>query len=482
MLDDKSSSMNNMKTNKVSLVLIAFTCALFSCERELSDDVVFATYPKNPDVYIDGFSSGLQYFPFGGSKLDAFTVDTETKYSGTSSMRFDVPNVGDPSGAYAGAIFPDMSGRDLTSFDALTFWAKSSQSATINEIGFGNDFGENKFLTTLSNMRISTAWTKYTIPIPDPSRLTFEKGLFWYAEGPENGNGYTFWIDEIKYEKLGTVAQPRPAIMNGIEKIEQSFIGANSSVTGLTQTFNLANGQNQVVAAAPSYFTFSSSNTDVARVSELGIISVIGAGTAKITATLNGLNAAGSLTIQSLGAFVAAPTPTRNPANVISIFSDAYTNVPVDFYNGFFAPFQTTLGGADLNINGDRIIQYTNLNFVATEFKNPTVNVSQMTHVHVDFQIREPLKPNAFITIQLGDFGANAAFGGGDDTSGQFKITTPNLSSNQWISRDIPLSSFTGLTGRNNMAQIFFISADGTSGNQPTVSTIWVDNMYFYKN
>ncbi len=47
-----------------------------------------------------------------------------------------------------------------------------------------------------------------------------------------------------------------------------------------------------------------------------------------------------------------------------------YTNIPVDFYNGFFAQFQTTLGGADLNINGDRIIQYTNLNFVATEFKN----------------------------------------------------------------------------------------------------------------
>jgi hypothetical protein len=36
--------------------------------------------------------------------------------------------------------------------------------------------------------------------------------MFWYAEGPENGNGYTFWIDELKYEKLGTVAQPRPAI------------------------------------------------------------------------------------------------------------------------------------------------------------------------------------------------------------------------------------------------------------------------------
>jgi hypothetical protein len=477
--------MSNMKRNRISLLaLIGLVSALFAgCERGLSDKVKFATYPKSPEVFIDGFSGGLQYLPFGGSKLTAFTVDAETKYTGISSMRFDVPNVGDPAGAYAGAIFPDMGGRDLTGYDALTFWAKATQAATINEIGFGNSFGENKFLTTLTNLRIGTSWTKYVIPIPDPSRLSMEKGLFWYAEGPESGNGYTFWVDELKYEKLGTIAQPRPAIMNGEDKVEQSFVGANATITGLTQTFNLANGQNQIVTAAPAYFEFISSNTNVARVNDLGVVSIIGTGTSKITATLNGVNAKGSLTIQSLGSFVAAPTPTRSPANVISVFSDAYTNVSVDFYNGFFfADFQTTLGGADLNINGNRIIQYTNLNFVATEFKNPTVNVSQMTHLHVDFQIREPLKPNAFITIQLGDFGPNAAFGGGDDTSGQFKITTPNLTSNQWISRDIPLSSFTGLTGRNNMAQIFFISADGASNNLSTVSTIWVDNVYFYKN
>ena len=476
--------MKNMKTNNLlNAIVTGSLLILFSgCQRNLSDDVAPAKFPNNPNVFIDGFSGGLDYFPFGDSKFDAFTVDSEVKYSGNASMRFDVPNVGDPTGPYAGAIFKDAGGRDLTGYDALTFLAKSTQAVTINEIGFGNSFGENKYLTTLNNMRINTTWTKYTIPLPDPSELTFEKGMFWYAEGPENGNGYTFWIDELKFEKLGTVAQPRPSILNGEEKVETSFIGANQTLTGLTQTFNLATGQNQTVTASPAYFTFNSSNPDVARVNDKGVVIVLGAGNAKITAELNGVKAKGSLTIQSLGQFILPPRPTRLPANVISVFSDAYTNIPVDFYNGFFAPFQTTLGGADINVNGDRIIQYTNLNFVATEFKNPTVNVSQMTHLHVDFQIRETLKPNAFITIQLGDFGANAAFGGGDDTSGQFKITTPNLSSNQWISRDIPLSSFTGLTGRNNMAQIFFISADGTSGNQSTVSTLWVDNMYFYKN
>ncbi len=465
-----------MKTNNlIHAVLLGFICTILpSCERGLSGDADFATYPKNPDVFIDGFSSGLEYRPFAGSKFTAFTVDNQTKYAGSASMRFDIPNVGDPSGAFAGAIFPDNGGRDLSGFDALTFWAKASQGATLNEIGFGNDFGENKYLVALNNMRISTAWTQYTIPIPDPSKLTYEKGLFWYSEGPEGGNGYTIWIDEVKFQKLGTVAQPRPAIFDGQDKSQQTFIGVNSTVTGLTQTFNLGSGEDITVATAPSYFTFSSTNVDVARVSEKGVISVVGTGTAKITAILNGVKAKGSMTIESLGAFVAAPTPpARTPADVISVFSDAYTNIPVDFYNGYFAPFQTTLGGADLTINGDNIIQYTALNFVATEFKNPTVNVSQMTHLHVDIQIREAIDPGDFISIELGDFGANGAFGGGDDSSARVQFTSGSLTSNQWISLDIPLSSFV-MASKSNMAQLFFIS-------DATISTILVDNMYFYK-
>ena len=59
-------------------------------------------------------------------------------------MRFDVPNVGDPNGAYAGAIFPDYGGRDLSGFDALTFWAKATKKGTINESVLDKILGENK--------------------------------------------------------------------------------------------------------------------------------------------------------------------------------------------------------------------------------------------------------------------------------------------------------------------------------------------------
>jgi hypothetical protein len=75
--------------------------------------------------------------------------------------------------------------------------------------------------------------------------------------------------------------------------------------------------------------------------------------------------------------------------------------------------------------------------------------------------------------VELGDFGPDATFGGGDDSSARLTFASGSLVSGQWLSLDIPLSDFSTLSSRNNLAQIFFIS-DGT------ISTLLVDNMYFY--
>ena len=472
--------MKNIKYNysKTFFLLGLFCIAAIGCERELSDDVIDATFSDNGDVFLNTFSGGLDYFPYADSKFTAFTVETTVVYSGSASMRFDVPNVGDFEGAYAGAIFRDDSGRDLSGYDALTFWAKATKSAMINDIGFGQDFGENKFQVSLQNMQISTGWQKYIIPIPDPSRLTQEAGMFWYAEGPEGplGSevGYTFWIDELKYEKLGTLGQPKPKMFNGEDKIETSFTGGRIQITGLTQTYNLANGINQTVSAGGHYFKFASTDVSVATVTRSGLVAVVGQGTTEITATLNGVEVAGSLAINSLGQFVAAPTPAANASNVISIFSDAYTNELVEYYNGYWAPYQTTLGQNDITINGDNIIKYTELNFVGIQFTKPTIDVSQMTNFHVDLQVINDLESGDYVTIKLQDIGPDNTFGTGDDSAAEIKFSASELVTGEWVSLDIPLSRFSGLTAKSNLAQVVFVS-------DATVTDLYVDNVYFNK-
>jgi len=460
---------------KITLLLGFIITLTVSCEREYSDDVAFASHSANGEIFIDGFVGGLDYFPFGNSFAEAFSVESNETYKGEASMRFDIPVFGV---GYGGATFPSTAPRDLSGYDALTFWAKASQGADINEIGFGiNGDTGNKYRVTMQNLAISTQWTKYIIPIPDASKLDQEIGMFWYAEGAENINdegGYTFWIDELQFEKLGTIGQSRPAILNGNDVTEQTFTGStiNLADRGLTQTFNLESGINQTVLVAPSYFIFSSTDVDIARVSELGIVSIVGSGTATITATLGGVKAKGSLTVEASGSFDSAPTPTRDPSNVISIFSDAYTNVPVDYYNGFFTPDgQTTLGGDPPATLGDgQVINYTNLNFVGigTFLNVPTINATQMTHLHVDINVQEAIDSGDFINIQL----LNSV--GNNETSGTVKINSSKLLTDEWVSLDIPLSDFAGLGSRNEIGLLFFIS-------DSTISNIFVDNIYFYK-
>ncbi len=463
----------------ILLLGLIFTVNI-SCERDLSDEAVFATFPNTGEVFIDGFSGGLEYLPFEGSKQNALSIDEKTKYDGTASMRFDVPNFGDPAGSYAGAIFPDYFGRNLTEYDALTFWAMGSQAATINEIGFGVDFIENKYFATKQNLRINTTWTKYVIPIPDPYKLTLEKGMFFYATGPENNNGFTFWIDELQFEKLGTIAQAKPAILNG-EDIEQtSFIGSRIDLrSGLTQTFNLGSGSNETVLAAPGYFAFSSTDVDVARVSELGIVSIVGIGRAEITALLDGVKAKGSLTVDVIGQFTPAPIPPYGQNDVISIFSDVYPNVPVDFYNGYYAPFQTTTSN-DFEVNGDKVLNYENYNFVGIEFNQnvPTINASEMTRMHVDIFIPNSFDPESTLRINLVDFGADDEFGGGDNSTVSITLSTnstPALVTGEWISVELDITS---LANRSNLGQIVF---DASGDISPRPSSFYVDNIYLHK-
>ncbi len=68
--------MKLIKYLKPNFLLILGLALLFgNCSRDKSEDAVIATFPKNGDVYIDGFSAGLEYFPFGDSFFAATVIN-----------------------------------------------------------------------------------------------------------------------------------------------------------------------------------------------------------------------------------------------------------------------------------------------------------------------------------------------------------------------------------------------------------------------
>lgn len=465
--------MKNIFKHKLIKPFLGISLLLaLGCQRELND-LEPATYSKNPDVFLDTFSAGLNYAAFGGSDVKAFDVDTQVKYTGTTSMKIAVPDYGSPEGAYAGGTFFTSVGRDLSDYNALTFWVKATQSANIDVLGFGNDLGENKYQVSLSGVAVNTNWKKVIIPIPDAAKLKMERGMFFYSEGPENNKGYTFWIDEVKFEKIGTISYQSATVLNGENKTVTSFVGVKNVLDGLTAQFSLPNGTSQAVNLTPYYFNFTSSNPSVATVDGVGNVNTIAAGSSTITASLGNNVAKGSLIINSSGAYTHAPTPTQDASKVISLFSDKYSNVPVDYYNGYWAPYQTTLS-SDFEVEGDHVLNYTNFNFVGIQMSSPPVNATSMSHLHLDIYLPNAMPAGANFKIQVLDFGANGVYGGNDDKTGETTITAPTLQGQKWVSLNIPLTAFAGLTSKAHIGQVIFV---GTN-----ISGFYADNIYFYND
>lgn len=453
------------------LILAALTLGL-SCEREL-DELEPATFPTTAAVFIDGFSGGLAYDAFGGSKVTAFTVDMDVKYQGTSSMQISVPDAEDPAGGYAGGVYSTDVGRDLSGYNVLTFWAKASQAANVDVFGIGNDLGENRYVASISDVPLTTNWQKYYIPIPDPSKLTAERGMFYYSESPENGRGYTFWVDEVRFENLGTLVLNEAGINDGEDIRVTAETGDIISPEGYA-VYSLPQAVDQRMSVAAAYFDYVSSNPSVANTAPNGSIEALDAGETMITATLGGTEAEGSLTVISTGEAVlpttAAPTPDEAAENVISLYSNAYEDEPVDYYNGFWE-FSTTLND-EIQVAGDDVMRYTQLNFVGIQFTTPTIDISEMTHFHIDVWTPLPTDPPTELKIEIVDLGPNGAFGGEDDAVGIITATRPALQTGSWVSLDVPLSDLPGLVTRSQLAQVV-LSSD-------QLSTVFVDNVYFY--
>lgn len=160
----------------------------------------------------------------------------------------------------------------------------------------------------------------------------------------------------------------------------------------------------------------------------------------------------------------ASPNPTVPASNVISMFSDAYTNVPVDTWRTSWSAADLE----DLEIDGNATKKYTNLNFVGIEATTTPINATAMTYFHTDVWSSNFTE----FKVKLVDFGANGVFGGGDDVEHEITIASP--AQEEWVSLDIPLSDFTGLTTRAHIAQLIFVAAPSGS------ATVYVDNVFFY--
>ena len=79
-----------------------------------------------------------------------------------------VPRSGDASGGFSGGACPTSLARDLSSYNALTFWAASEKETSFDVVGLGNDnTGFSKFTAERARVPMTTSWKKFVVPIPE---------------------------------------------------------------------------------------------------------------------------------------------------------------------------------------------------------------------------------------------------------------------------------------------------------------------------
>ncbi|MBL7815604.1 MAG: T9SS type A sorting domain-containing protein [Saprospiraceae bacterium] len=402
-------------------------------------------------IFTDAYGSGVKFSAFGGSANDV-TVDNTVFQTGTSSLKIVVPAAG-----YTGGAFTVDTAKNLSTYNALSFWVKGSAAKTLNVTGISNNAATNVYQAELVNVPVTTTWTKIIIPIPDASKLTAEKGLFHFAEGSEEGT-YTIWFDNIQYENItgGVIGTATATIAT--ETINKS-IGDSFTPNGLTATFPV-NSVATKLAVNPAVFTYASSNAAIATVSNVGVGTCLAAGTTNITAKLGSVNATGTLTVNVTAAAApttAAPTPTRPAANVISLFSNAYTDVAG---TDWFPNWGQTTVVADVQIAGNTTKKYTNFNYQGVQFQTP-INVTTMNYLHIDLWTPNMTSFKVFL-INIPPL-----------TQAEQAVTlTPTLSG--WNSFDIPLASYNTIV-KTGIGQLKLESVPFGSG------TAYLDNIYFFK-
>ena len=166
----------------------------------------------------------------------------------------------------------------------------------------------------------------------------------------------------------------------------------------------------------------------------------------------------------------AAPTPpTRNAVDVVSLFSNAYTNIPIDSWS---APYDDS-SIADLQIAGNDTKKIIFSNFLGVQFNGTGhhIDANPMTNFHMDIWTSTATLDKSF-NLKFSNWGG----GTGEANAIQFSTTNastpalPNPNPGTWISLDIPLTSMAGI--RNDLAEFIITS---------NLGTVYVDNIYLWR-
>ena len=297
---------------------------------------------------------------------------------------------------------------------------------------------------------VTGSWQSIDIPLSAYTVPELDKAFQFKT----TGNG-TVYLDNLYFWKAPTVAGTQLADLT----VDGSTI-ADFGASKTSYSVELPFGTTTVPTVAA---TTADTNASV----------VVTAATSLPGTTTIAITAADGVTTSSVSiAFsisttpsTAAPTPTWEAGDVISVYSDAYTtNIATNLNPDWGQATAMT----DILIAENSTLEYANLNYQGTEY--PETDVAGMGYLHLDYFTTDATALEFFLITNGGvdDNGDTETEENAYDIAG-----LENFALGQWVSLDIPLTFYLDLG--QDLTKAFQFKTEGNG-------TVYLDNLYFYNS
>ncbi len=411
----------------------------FTVAEETSDPTEGAPVPTHAledvrSIFSNTYGdlAGCNFNPYWGQS----TTVTFESIGGNTTLKYANFN-------YQGTQFGDEIDLSLMEYVHIDIWTSDATIVKFSPISAST----GEVLIILSPLEQNT-WNSIDIPLGDFFGMTMSDIHQLKFDGQQGVSPSTIWLDNIYFWKNPTQAGSDATLSD--LRVDDATIPGFASGT-LTYTYELPMGTT-VVPTVTATTTDENADYVINDATELpGATTVVVTAqdeTTQLTYTIN-------FTIADPVPTTAAPIPTVDPADVISIFSNTYGDIAGANFNPSWG--QTTTVTFEL-IEGNTTLKYANFNYQGTEFMQ--TDFSAMDYVHIDIWT-----PDATV-VKFSPISA---------TTGEHLVELSPLVQGTWNSIDIPLSDFTGVS----MADLFQLKFDGQQGVFP--STVYIDNIYFYQ-
>ena len=355
---------------------------------------------------------------------------------------------------------PEPVGVVVEGCDSFTEALPSLNTATIDFECNGNPFSEEG---ALSDANLNGTWGRFGgaagveflqldyVDNPNPGTVNSSSKVLKIEEdaGIEPWAGFFFNLSEkiifpAGQEAISIDVHSAAPGQNVLLKIEDSSNSDNFKEATVTTT----------ATGAWEKLIYNFSAEDSNKYDRIVIIAAINTtNSAETTYYIDNIAFSTPVAVEEVSSPTEAPSaPSLDAADVMSVFSDSYTDVAGTDFNPNWGQ-STQVSTVDLG--GNSVLKYAGLNYQGTAFASP-LNVSEYTSIHIDYWTSDSTTLNFFL-ISSGE--------------GKEKAKSLDVSSlGEWKSVDIALTDFSDVV---DLADVIQFKVDGNG-------TIFFDNIYFH--